>query len=216
MRELIVLLIYAVGLFGQVAKQANDRYQSKEGREKVAATLGDPHRDARQKPKELVAALKIKPGMTVVDLGTGIGYMLPFLSRAVGPEGRVIAVDIFEDFLDRAKEKAQKENLSNVTFILGTDRDPKLPENAADVVLTLDVYHHFDYPELTLAGIRQALKPNGRLAIVEFYKRGFRDPGHIRLDDADLVKEVEANSFRVLSSKPFVPDTQYIAIFAKK
>ena len=74
-------------LSAQVAQKANERYQSPDARKGMVATLTDPSRDARQKPKELVAELGIKPGMTVVDLGTGPGYMLPYLSAAVGPTG---------------------------------------------------------------------------------------------------------------------------------
>ena len=213
MKKLIVVLFCAIGLFAQVAKKANERYQSKEGREKMVETLGDPTRDARQKPNELVAALGIKPGMTVVDVGTGIGYMLPHLSRAVGAGGRVIAEDIFPDFLDKAKQRAKKEDLTNVTFVLGTDSDPNLPPQSADLILLLDAYHHFDYPEKMLAGIRRALKADGRLAIVDYYKRGFRDPAHIRLDDREVIKEVEANGFRLLSAAPFIPESQHMAVF---
>src|SRR5262249_52156118 len=83
--------------------------------------------------------------------GTGVGYMLPFLSRRVGPKGKVIAEDIFDDFLAAAKDRVARQKLENVTFVKGTETDPNLPEGALDVVLTLDVYHHFDYPDKMLA-----------------------------------------------------------------
>ena len=96
--------------------------------------------------------------MTVADVGTGIGYMLPFLSRRVGPQGKVIAEDIFDDFLASARQHSENLKLTNVTFIKGTDKDPLLPANSLDIALALDVYHHFDYPEKMLAAIHQALK----------------------------------------------------------
>src|SRR5437660_1566098 len=134
-------------------------------------------------------------------MGTGPGYMLPYLSRAVGPNGRVIAQDIQSDFLDRARAKANREGLKNVEFVLGTDSDPRLAAGSADLILVLDAYHHFDYPDRMLAKLAEALKPNGRVALVEYYKRrgamGAGDPDrpltHIRLDADDVVKEVEAN-----------------------
>ena len=79
------VLILTLSAWAQVADDANKGYKTKEGRDKVAAGLDDPHRDGRQKPLELVAAMNIKPGMTVADIGTGTGYMLKFLSDAVGP-----------------------------------------------------------------------------------------------------------------------------------
>lgn len=217
----VVLLIGCA--FAQVADTANSGYKTKEGRERVASSLDAPDRDARQKPKELVAALGVKPGTTVVDLGTGVGYMLPHLSKAVGASGTVIAEDIQQDFVDKARAKAEREKLSNVKFVLGTDKDPNLPVGAADLILVLDAYHHFDYPDRMLAKLSAGLTADGRLAIVEFYKRrgamGSGDPdrplSHIRLDADDVVKEVEASGFRLLSRQEHVPASQYIAIFRK-
>lgn len=213
MKKFVLVLATAGLLTAQVASHANERYRSKEGREAIAKTLSDPHRDTRQKPNELVEALGIQPGMTVVDLGTGVGYMLPFLSKAVGPRGRVVAQDIFNDFLEQARQRAAAKSLTNVSFVLGTDSDPKLDAGIADLVLVLDAYHHFDFPEKMLESIRRGLRDGGRLAIVDFYKAGFRDPAHIRLDEADVIKEVQSNGFRMLTSAPFVEKSQYLAIF---
>jgi ubiquinone/menaquinone biosynthesis C-methylase UbiE len=158
--------------------------------------------------------------MTVADVGTGIGYMLPFLSRRVGPGGRVIAEDIFDDFLASAKQRAANQKLENVTFVKGTDTDPKLPEAGVDIVLALDVYHHFDYPDKMLAAIHQSLKPDGKLVVVEYYKRQEAMPGgraltHIRLDMPDVIKEIEANHFHLLAEKEHVPDSQYMLVLRK-
>lgn len=205
----------------QVADKANEQYKTKEGREGMARTLADPARDERQKPRELVEAMGLQPGNTVVDLGTGVGYMLPYLSHAVGKSGRVIAEDIQTDFLDKARTRARSTNLANVDFVLGTDRDPKLPGDTANAILVLDVYHHFDYPEMMLAHIRDSLQSDGRLIIVDYYKRPDAMPGgrameHIRLDEDDVIKEVEANGFKLVSQHEHLPKTQYIAIFEKK
>jgi ubiquinone/menaquinone biosynthesis C-methylase UbiE len=224
MKRLIPILVAAAALCAQVAKEANSGYRTPEQRAGVAANLIREGRDAQQKPAELIAAIELKPGMTVADIGTGAGYLLPHLSRAVGSSGRVLAEDIFDDFLTKAKGTAAAGKLSNVDFILGTERDPKLPENSVDVALTLDAYHHYDYPEQMLTGIRRGLKPGGRLVIVDFYRRkgamgSDRDPEfvmkHIRLDRDDLVKEVEANGFKLLSARDHVPERQYIVTFVK-
>jgi len=220
MQQVATLALLASACSAQVATEANRSYTTKDGRASVVAILDRPDREGREKPRELVAALDLKPGMTVIDLGTGPGYMLPYLSPAVGDTGRVIAEDIQQDFLDRAREKAHHADLRNVAFVLGSDRDPRLPPAAADLILVLDAYHHFDYPERMLASLKTALKPGGRLAIVEYHKkRGAMagDPDraltHIRLPQEDLIREIEANGFKLLWNRDHVPDSQYIAMF---
>jgi ubiquinone/menaquinone biosynthesis C-methylase UbiE len=207
-------------LAAQVAGPANAGYRTEQQRKGLAAGLADPARDEKQKPGELIRAMGLQPGMTVADVGTGIGYMLPFLSRRVGPGGRVIAEDIFDDFLASAKQRAENLKLENVTFVKGTETDPKLPEAGVDIVLALDVYHHFDYPEKMLAAIHRSLKPGGKLVVVEYYKRQEAMPEgraltHIRLDMPDLIKEIEANRFHLIAEQEHVPDSQYLLILRK-
>jgi ubiquinone/menaquinone biosynthesis C-methylase UbiE len=209
--KIFAVLILAATAWAQVADSANKSYKTKEGRDKIAATLDDPHRDGRQKPEELIAAMNIKPGMTVADIGTGTGYMLPFLSRAVGPSGKVYGEDIQTDFLDRAKAKKD----ANVELILGTETSPKLPPNSIDIALALDVYHHFDYPDKMLAAIRSALKPGAHLVIVDFYKSASPSPGHIRAERDDVAAEIERNGFHLISKGDHLPKTQYILTFEK-
>jgi hypothetical protein len=137
--------------------------------------------------------------------------MLPYLSRAVGDKGTVYAEDIQQDFLDQARMRANTLNVTNVKFVLGTDRDPRLPANTLSGLVVLDVYHHFDYPE-------------AMLVIVEYYKRRGAMPNgdpdraiqHIRLDEDDLIREVVANGFKVLDKHELVPKSQYIVTFVKK
>jgi ubiquinone/menaquinone biosynthesis C-methylase UbiE len=221
-RFLIISAAATAGLlYPQVAKDANRAYQSKEGRENIAKTLGDPHRDGRQKPKELIEALEIKSGMSVVDVGTGVGYLLPWLSAAVGTSGKVVAEDIQFDFMEKAQAMAREKKLENVRFLVGSERDAKLDANSMDLILTLDVYHHFDYPDLMLSSISKALKPGGRFAIIDFYKRPEAMPNgnamqHIRLDMDDVIKEVEENGFKLVKTQEHLPKSQYIAVFAKK
>lgn len=217
---LCAVLALTLPLAAQVAKEANSQYQTPEGRREVAANLDTTDREQRQRPRELVQAIGVERGMSVADVGTGIGYMLPFLSRAVGPSGQVIAEDIFEDYLAAARLRVTEQKLSNVAFIRGTDKDPRLPSGSLDRVLVLDVYHHFDYPQAMLERISKALKPDGRLAIVEYYKNDKAMPNgraltHIRLDKPDVIKEIEANHFRLVSEREQVKDVQYMLLFEK-
>jgi predicted methyltransferase len=204
-----------------VAEGANSGYRTPEGRERVAHSLVRPGRDATQLPEELVRHLHLKPGMTVADIGTGAGYMLPYLSKAVGPGGMVLAEDIFDDFLGRARERAHSEGLANVKFIKGTEKTPNLPPSSVDVALALDSYHHYDYPQEMLAGILAGLKPGGRLVIVDFYRRPDAMPRgnameHIRADEAEVIREVEEAGFRFVSRREHIKGSQYMATFVKQ
>jgi ubiquinone/menaquinone biosynthesis C-methylase UbiE len=219
--QFLAALALAGALYAQVATQANTQYQTEQGRKTMAAGLGVAGRDAFEKPRDVVRAMGLQKGMTVADVGTGIGYMLPFLSRTVGADGRVIAEDIFDDFLASAKQRAQNQKLGNVTFVKGTETEPNLPDGAVDEVLALDVYHHFDYPEKMLAGIHKALKPGGKLVVVEYYKRPEAMPEgramtHIRLDMPDVIREIEANHFHLLSEMEHIKDSQYILVLEKR
>jgi ubiquinone/menaquinone biosynthesis C-methylase UbiE len=214
------VLACAALLAAQVAGTANSGYKTEEQRKNVAAGLGAESRDQTQKPGVLVRDMGVQKGMTVADIGTGIGYMLPFLSRGVGPEGRVIAEDIFDDFLAGAKERARNQNLANVTFVKGSDTDPNLPEGQIDIAMALDVYHHFDYPEKMLAAIHKALKAGGRLVVIEYYKRpdamaNGRALTHIRLDMPDAIKEIEANHFHLVMERETIKNVQYMLILEK-
>lgn len=219
MRFTFGLLLVSIA-WGQVAGEANRDYRTQEGRSKMAGVLESPARLANLRPEELVKAIGVERGSTVVDLGTGTGNMLEALSIAVGPEGRVVAEDIHPDFIDRARERASASSLKNVEFILGTDTDPKLPSGAADLVLVLDAYHHFDYPKPMLAAIKRSLRPGGRLAIVEYHKkRGAMEVSpdfaltHIRAGAEQVVSEITAAGFRLLSQRDHAPGRQYIAMF---
>jgi ubiquinone/menaquinone biosynthesis C-methylase UbiE len=221
MKRVAIGIFALAGLLGaQVAQQANSTYQTEEGRKNVAQSLNAPSREATQKPNELIKSMGLEPGMTVADVGTGVGYMLPFLSRRVGPAGRVLAEDIFDDFLAGAKHTAEEQKLTNITYIKGTETDPNLPEGQVDMELVLDAYHHFDYPEKMLAALRKALKPDGKLVIVEYYKRESAMPNgraltHIRLDMPDVIKEVEANHFHLLMEKEHIKNVQYLLLLEK-
>jgi ubiquinone/menaquinone biosynthesis C-methylase UbiE len=205
-------------LWGQVAREANRDYETKEGRAKIVGILENPARLANLRPDELVARLVLKPGSTVIDLGTGTGNMLQALSQAVGPKGRVVATDIHQDFLDRARER--NPSLQNVEYVLGSETDPKLPPAKADLVLVLDAYHHFDYPEPMLAAIKKSLKNGGRLAIVEYHKKlGAMEISpefaltHVRAGSEQVVHEVEAAGFKLMWLNEHAPGRQYIAMF---
>lgn len=214
MRLFFPLLIAAISCWSQTPPDVNKDYRTKEGRATIAKRLANPDRDRSQKPEAIVAALGLKAGMTVADVGTGVGYMLPYLSKAVGAAGKVIAEDIQTDFLDGAKARIAAEKLTNVTTVLGTEDDPKLPAGAVDVAMILDAYHHMERPAKVLASIARSLKPGGHLVLVEFHKAD--RPGHLRFDQTELIREVEGSGFRLVSKVDRITESQYLVTFAKK
>jgi len=203
----------------QIARDVNRDYATPQGRTRIAKSLEDRDRSDRLKLPQIVSTLGILPGSTVADVGTGVGMMLEYLSEAVGPAGRVIAEDIHQDFLDKARMRAKSEKLRNIGFVLGTERSPKLPERQIDLALALDVYHHFDYPGDMLGHIGRSLKPGGRVAIVDFYRhrRGANGEDmskHIRADKDEVLREIQGFGYEIISQRDHGAN-QYILIFKR-
>lgn len=133
----------------------------------VLAQSPPASRDVWQRPDDIVAALGLTAGSRVADVGAGDGFFTVRLARAVGPEGRVLAVDIDQQMLERLKQLAEKEKLSNVDVIRGEPDDPRLPADSLNAVLIVNAYHEMPQHAAILAHIRKALRPKGRLVIVE-------------------------------------------------
>ena len=133
-----------------------------------AAWLTRPERDAEEDATTLHAALGLRAGQTACDVGAGSGYHTVRLARAVGPTGRVLAVDLQPRMLELLRERVAEAGLTNVETIEATVSDPRLPAGTCDLILLVDVYHELAWPEPMLAAFRRALTPEGRLALVEF------------------------------------------------
>ena len=127
-----------------------------------------PEREAEEQPEKALDALNLKPGMVVADIGAGVGYMSLRMARRVGPSGKVYANDLQPAMLDRLRENAGKAGIANIVTVLGDVADPKLPPNTMDLVLLVDVYHEFSAPQVMLRKIRETLKPDGRLVLLEY------------------------------------------------
>lgn len=143
----------------------------------------------KEKPDIMVRALNLKQGDVVADLGAGTGFYTRRLARAVGPTGKVWANDIQPEMLDRLKELAAEEGITNIVTVVGTETDPKLPKGMFDWVVMVDVYHEFQQPEPMLAKIRELLKPGGRVAVVEYRLEG-ETAAHVRETHRMSVEQV--------------------------
>jgi ubiquinone/menaquinone biosynthesis C-methylase UbiE len=161
-------------------------------------------------------ALKLKPGMTVCDLGCGNGFYTLKMAKEVAPDGKVLAVEIQKEMLDLLKRRAEKEKVANYEPVLGTVVDPKLPENALDLILIVDVYHEMDHPVEMLAALRKSLKPTGRMVLVEFRKEDPNVPikEEHKMSKAQILKEIPANGFKLVDQYDDLP-WQHVMFFQR-
>jgi ubiquinone/menaquinone biosynthesis C-methylase UbiE len=181
-----------------------------------AEWLVRPERAEEEQPDKAIALLGIAKGATVADIGAGNGYMTWRLAERVGPTGKVYANDIQPEMLQMLRENMLQRKLKNVETVLGKFDDPKLPANTMDLVLMVDVYHEFNAPQQMLRGIREALKPDGRLVLLEY--RGEDPTVPIRPEHkmtvAQVRAELEPEGYRVDRVLEDLP-RQHILIFKK-
>lgn len=161
-------------------------------------------REQWQKVDQIFVAMGVREGATVADVGAGDGFFTSRLSRAVGAQGHVFAVDIDDKALERLRRRLQDEHVQNVTVIKGAPDDPQLPERELDAALIVNAYHEMPQYQSILAALRRALKPDGRLVIVEPVsesKRGRPRPDQIRdheIDPEYVLQDARAAGFRVV------------------
>jgi ubiquinone/menaquinone biosynthesis C-methylase UbiE len=193
------------------------------GRE-IAVTmhyLGAPWlmRDERQREEDcatLLKALNVKPGQVVCDMGCGNGFYTLQLARLVGEEGRVLAVDIQPEMLHMLDERAKAEMIDNIELINGTPVDPKLPAGKVDLILLVDVYHEFSHPEAMLQAMRKSLKPDGRIALVEFRLEDPNVPIKLlhKMSKKQILKEIPPNGFHLVEQFDKLP-WQHLMFFER-
>jgi ubiquinone/menaquinone biosynthesis C-methylase UbiE len=173
-------------------------------------------REREEACSKLIAALDLRPGQTVCDLGCGNGFYTLEIAPLVGPKGFVWAVDIQPEMLQMLAERAEKRGITNIRSILGTVVDPKLPDGAIDLLLLVDVYHEFSNPEEMLREMRESLKPEGRIALVEFRAEDPDvpiKPEH-KMSQVQVMKEYEANGLKLVGQFDELP-WQHVFFFSR-
>lgn len=178
--------------------------------------LERPEREQEENPEGALDALKLKPGMVVADVGAGTGYMSLKMARRVGASGKVYAEDVQPGMLQKVRENAAKAKAANVVTVQGSYSDPMLPAGQMDLILLADVYHEFSEPQKMLRGIRAALKPDGRLVLLEYRKE---DPSipirpEHKMSVAEVKTELEAEGFKLSQVIETLP-RQHILILTK-
>ena len=193
------------------------------GRE-IAQVMGFPgaqwlersERVDEERPDLLLAALELKPGMTVADIGAGTGYHSWRMAQRVGPGGTVYAVDVQPEMIKLLEREMARRGVPNVKAVLGTITDPKLPSESLDLAVMVDVYHEFEYPYEMLAAILRALKPGGRLVFVEFRGGDARVPIKAlhTMTEAQVRKEASVHPLTWVKSVAGLP-WQHVIVFRK-
>ena len=173
-------------------------------------------REKEERVSVLMEALGVQEGQTVCDLGCGNGYHALRLAKRVGASGKVLAVDIQQPMLEMLEKRSDEAGLDNIELILGDVADPKIPDGSCDMILLVDVYHEFSDPETMLMKMRKALKPDGRIALVEFRSEDPEvpiKPLH-KMSKAQILKEFLPAGFQLVEQFDQLP-WQHLMFFTR-
>ncbi|MGD2056105.1 MAG: methyltransferase domain-containing protein [Gammaproteobacteria bacterium] len=219
LRHLLLLLALALLLAPLAAQEQsvrpgfNRKFDNPDWSYWVAA-FENPSREIYNKRYAIVAATGIRPGMDVADIGAGTGLFTRLFASRVAPKGKVYAVDISAPFIKNILRTCREQRLTNVVGIVNTPRDVSLPAESIDLAFITDTYHHFEYPQNMLASIHRALRPNGRMIIIDFR----RDPRistpwvmqHVRAGKDTVIREIEAAGFRLVDERPVLHSNYFL------
>jgi len=177
--------------------------------------LERPERVLEERPDEMIAALPLERDSVVADIGAGSGYLSFRLSARV-PQGRVLAVDIQPEMLEKLVRARDERGLTNVETVLGTIEDPRLPADTVDLALMVDAYHEFSKPREMMLALRKALRPGGYVALVEYRAEDPKVPilpTH-KMSEAQVKREMAAVGFDFVRTYASLPQ-QHLMLFAK-
>ncbi|WP_437191112.1 methyltransferase domain-containing protein [Planctomicrobium sp. SH527] len=176
-------------------------------------------REVFHQRQKILEACQIQPGQTVADIGAGTGLFTRMFSGVVGDKGRVIAVDIAKEFLDHIKATSAKLDQKNVETVLCTADSTELPENSVDVAFICDTYHHFEFPLKTMASLRRALKPGGRVIVVDYHRILGKTKewtlNHVRAGQDVFESEIVESGFLKTREVTGVLEENYLVEFTK-
>ncbi len=176
-------------------------------------------REVYTQREKIVAACKLKPGVVVADVGAGTGLFTRLMAKEVGRDGQVYAVDIAPKFLEHVQKTSRDAGLKNVTPVLCSPDSVDLPPNAVDLAFICDTYHHFEFPERTLLSLHRAVKPGGRVVVIDFH----RIPGkssdwtlkHVRAGQEVFEKEIVSAGFEKSGEVKDLLKDNYFVVFTK-
>jgi ubiquinone/menaquinone biosynthesis C-methylase UbiE len=176
-------------------------------------------REVYAKRDKIVEACKLKPGMVVADVGAGTGLFTRLLAKEVGPTGQVYAVDIAPKFLEHVQKTSRAAGLRNVTPVLCSPDSVDLPPGSVDVAFVCDTYHHFEFPQRTLESLRRAIRPGGRLVVVDFVRIPGKSSdwvlGHVRAGQEVVEKEIAAAGFEKTGEVKDLLTENYLVVYTR-
>lgn len=176
-------------------------------------------RDVFDRRNEIVAALGLKPGMAVADVGAGTGLFTRMFSPLVGEQGKVYAVDISDEFVEHVEKTAREQKMNNIAGVVCTADSVKLAPGSVELVFICDTYHHFEFPDKTMRSIHKALKPRGQVVLIDFHRiEGVsRDwvIGHVRAGQEVFTKEITDAGFKQIEEKKDLLKESYFLRFEK-
>ncbi len=174
------------------------------------------NRENEERCSVMLANLKLKTGMTVCDMGCGNGFYSLKMARMVGPAGTILGVDVQPEMLKFLRTRMENEGIENITPILGSFHNPHLPRNTVDMILMVDVYHELSHPEIMLRAMRDSLKPDGQIILLEYREEDKKvpiKPLH-KMSKSQIIKEYTANGFRIADQFDKLP-WQHMMFFEK-
>ena len=203
---------------GSLSPAINKPYKSPDAK-KTATSYERENRDVVENRDKIIAACELKPGLDVADIGAGTGlFARPFAAK-VAPGGKVYAVEITKQFLEYIDKTCEEQGIKNVDGVFSTPTSAELPANSVDTAFICDKYHHFEYPYKMLESIYTALRPGGRLIIVDYKKEKGVGPdwifGHVRADKKTVIEEVVKAGFTFVDEVKMMK-LQYVIRFEKK
>ncbi len=174
------------------------------------------NRDQWQQPEKVIGALQLRSGAQVADLGAGGGYFTFKLAKAVGPDGKVYAVDIDREMTDLIAQRARLESAQNVETIVATAADPRLPKSGLDLIFTSNTYHHITNRIAYFTALRGYLKPGGKIAIIDFDRRAWFESLLSHHTPSEVIKREMEQAGYALQEEPNFLARQSFLIFAAK
>jgi ubiquinone/menaquinone biosynthesis C-methylase UbiE len=206
-----LLFLLAAGPASPAARQHGRLFPPHE-----LAMLEGPDRDAWQQPERVMDALGIGEGSVVADIGAGSGWFTMRLSTRVGPNGLVYAEDIQPQMIEAIERRVKRESRRNVKTVTGTALDPGLPRGKLDAALIVLSYNEMEQPVVLLRNVAHALKPEGRLGIIEYKKDGFGPGPELdeRVDPERIIRDAQQAGLRLIAREDFLR-YQYMLVFGK-
>jgi ubiquinone/menaquinone biosynthesis C-methylase UbiE len=212
----LALLALCATLAGQdksVRPGINDAFKDPDLK-KFLETFEGESREIYAQRKQIVKACKLRPGLDVADVGAGTGLFTRLFAREVGPKGKVYAVDIAPRFLDHIKKTCKEAKLTNVRTVRCSQTSVELPAGSIDLAFICDTYHHFEFPYRTMASIHKALRPGGRVVLIDFHRVEGKSSkwvlGHVRAGQEVFVKEVVKSGFKVVREEKLLKENYFV------